>query len=89
MKIPPTDNFDFIAIIVESEQSKEVFRKDMHAYTETLTIKFRSGHKPYKWIYYPYYKGTGWGNKTETVLPLTPPPSTPTNPPSTPWNCDK
>ena len=89
LKIPPTDNFDFIAIIVESEQSKEVFRKDMHAYTETLTIKFRSGHKPYKWIYYPYYKGTGWGNKTETVLPLTPPPSTPTNPPSTPWNCDK
>ena len=70
LQIPPTENFKFIGIFVETENSKEIFRHDITEYKDTLNISFKSVLQPYKWIYYPYYNDKGWSDKTEFVLTM-------------------
>jgi hypothetical protein len=66
------DNYQFISIIFENEQSEPSYRIDLSnndIYKTTIEVSFKSFEKPYKWIYFPYDKNNGWiYEKIETIL---------------------
>jgi hypothetical protein len=66
------ENYQFISIIIENEQSESLYRIDLtnnDIYKSQIEISFKSFKKPYKWIYFPYDKNNGWiYDKIETIL---------------------
>jgi hypothetical protein len=66
------DNYQFVAVIIQDEENKDIYRIDISGgdiYKTQLDVSFTSKSEPYKWIYYPYDKINGWiYDKIETNL---------------------
>lgn len=66
------DNYKFVAIIIQDEENKDIYKIDLSdndIYKTQLDISFTSKLEPFKWIYYPYDKKDGWiYDKIETNL---------------------
>jgi hypothetical protein len=68
LNIPETRNFKFIYIGIESLSGEVLHRVDVNEYTPTLTVKFKSFDKPYKWVYWPVDSGGQWKTRMDILL---------------------
>lgn len=68
LDIPPTENFKFIYIGIESERGEVIYRQDLVEYASKISIKFKSFYKPFKWVFWPVLKNNEWGNRIDTLL---------------------
>lgn len=70
LNLPYIDMIDigFICVCVESENNTNLFRTDLTKYEKTLNIVFKTHLKPEKWIFWPSYKSSGWGEKKTFIL---------------------
>jgi hypothetical protein len=69
LQIPPTENFKFIYVGIESDSGKVLFRQDLTTYQPVVVAKFKTFHKPRMWVYWPVDKTTGeWVNRQDTNL---------------------
>lgn len=68
LDIPPTFDFKFIYVGIESTQGKVIFRQDLKEYTPRVTAKFKSADVPTKWVYWPVNSSGEWVNRVDTPL---------------------
>lgn len=68
LDIPPTSDFKFIYVGIESTQGKVIFRQDLKEYTPRVTAKFKSTDVPTKWVYWPVNSSGEWVNRVDTPL---------------------
>lgn len=68
LSIPPTENFKFIYIGIESDAGNVVFRRDLTAYVPTVTAKFKSFYVPVKWVYWPVNHADEWVDRRDSSL---------------------
>jgi hypothetical protein len=68
LNIPETRNFKFIYIGIESLSGEVLHRVDVNEYTPTLTVKFKSFDKPYKWVYWPVDSEGQWKTRMDILL---------------------
>lgn len=66
--LPPTENFKFIYVGVESESGKVLYRRDLTTYQPTLDISFKSYDAPKKWVFWPVDTAGQWMNRIDTNL---------------------
>jgi hypothetical protein len=69
LNIPPTEDFKFIYVGIESDSGKIIFRQDLTEYVPTVIAKFKSFYPPTKWVYWPVNKAGEWVNRKDTPLP--------------------
>jgi hypothetical protein len=66
------DNYQFVAIIIQDAENKEIYRIDLSGsdiYKTQVDVSFTSKNEPFRWVYYPYDKTNGWiYDKIETNL---------------------
>jgi hypothetical protein len=68
LKIPHTENFNFIYIGVEDVMGNVLYRKDVFDYEENLKIEFKSFDNPHKWVYWVNNKEGEWVNRKDFNL---------------------
>lgn len=68
LNIPPTSNFKFIYVGIESTGGRVLFRQDLKEYTAKVTAKFNSFDEPAKWVYWPVNTDGTWGNRIDNLL---------------------
>jgi hypothetical protein len=68
LKIPYTENFNFIYIAVEDENGNVLHRQDMLEYKETLNVTLKTTETLSKWVYWVNDKQGNWINRIDTKL---------------------
>jgi len=70
LTLPTIDTTDlqFICICIETAENTNLYRQDIFTFVKTLNITLKTHVKPAKWIFWPNYNTTGWGNKQEIPL---------------------
>ena len=68
LPIPPTENFSFIYVGIESQNGNIIFRKDLTEYEPVVHADFVSDLEPYKWVLWPVSKDGKWENRKDTML---------------------
>uniref|UniRef100_A0A6C0IHN9 Glycosyltransferase n=1 Tax=viral metagenome TaxID=1070528 RepID=A0A6C0IHN9_9ZZZZ len=70
LDIPQIDMTDmsFICVCIEDAHNVSLYRNDLTSYVSKLFVSIKSHLTPTKWIFWPHYKTTGWGDKQEFTL---------------------
>jgi hypothetical protein len=68
LNIPPTNDFKFIYIGIESESGEVLYRQDLYKYLPVLDIEFESVEIPHKWVYWPINLSGEWINREDILL---------------------
>jgi len=67
--IPIYKNIQFIYLGFKSNTDKEIYRIDItNNLQQKIEVSFKSYDNPYKYILWPYYVNSGWGEKTEIFI---------------------
>jgi hypothetical protein len=67
--IPQYTNLKFLYLGFQDTSEKELHRIDITDFTKTkIVAEFESSQKPFKYIWWPYYNETGWGEKVDIVI---------------------
>lgn len=70
LSLPVIDTTDlqFICICIENAENTNLFRQDLFTYVSILNVTLKTHTKPTKWIFWPNFKSSGWGNKQTFLL---------------------
>jgi hypothetical protein len=70
LTLPVIDISDlqFVCICIETAENTNLYRQDVYTYVSTLNVTLKTHTLPAKWIFWPNFKTTGWGNKQEFTL---------------------
>lgn len=63
-----TSDLQFICVCVEDEYNVNLYRNDLTTYISTLNVSLKTHITPFKWIFWPFFKSTGWGEKLMFIL---------------------
>lgn len=67
--IPEYENIQFLYLGFEDNLEKPLHRIDITDFTQKkIVAKFESFTEPYKYIWWPYYNATDWGEKVEIII---------------------
>uniref|UniRef100_A0A6C0KVS4 Glycosyltransferase 2-like domain-containing protein n=1 Tax=viral metagenome TaxID=1070528 RepID=A0A6C0KVS4_9ZZZZ len=67
--VPEYKNLKFLYLGFQDKSEKELHRIDITDFTkEKVVAKFESSVEPYKYIWWPYYNESGWGEKVDIIL---------------------
>jgi hypothetical protein len=58
----------FLYVSVDTVDHTSLCRHDLTTYVGTLDVKFKTHLTPHHWVFWPYYKSTGWGTKQDFDL---------------------
>ena len=62
-------NLKFLYLGFQDTSEKELHRIDITDFTKKkIVAEFESSQKPFKYIWWPYYNETGWGEKVDIVI---------------------
>lgn len=61
-------NIKFLYVSVDTIDHNSLCRHDLTTYVDTLTVKFNTYLTPHHWVFWPYYKSTGWGDRQDFDL---------------------
>jgi hypothetical protein len=64
-------NIQFLYVSVDTVDDTTLCRHDLTAYVDTLTVHFKTHLIPHHWVFWPYHKSSGWGDKHDFPLPTT------------------
>ena len=59
------ENIQFLYVSVDSADNQSLCRNDLKTYTEQLHVNFKTHLTPHHWVFWPYYKTTGWGENRQ------------------------
>jgi len=67
--IPEYKNLKFLYLGFQNKSGKELHRIDITDFSKKKVVaKFESSDEPYKYIWWPYYNDSGWGEKVDIIL---------------------
>lgn len=61
-------NIQFLCVSVDTVENTSLCRNDLIAYVGKLNMTFNTHLTPHHWVFWPYYKMTGWGDKQDFPL---------------------
>jgi len=68
-QVPEYENLQFLYLGFQDNSGKELYRFDITDFSKkTVSVNFESTTIPYKYIWWPYHNGSGWGQKTDIIL---------------------
>jgi len=68
-QVPEYENLQFLYLGFQDNSGKELYRFDIVDFSKkTINVNFESATIPYKYIWWPYHNGIGWGQKTDIIL---------------------
>ena len=70
LDIPPIDldDIQFLYVSVDTVDNVSLCRNDLTTNVGKLNLKFKTNLTPHHWVFWPYHKTTGWGNKQDFPL---------------------
>jgi hypothetical protein len=70
LTIPKIDmtEIQFICICIENTDNLSLYRTDITSYINQITTSFKTHSEPHHWVFWPYFKTTGWGDKQTFIL---------------------
>jgi hypothetical protein len=67
--VPEYENLQFLYLGFQDKSEKELYRFDIVDFSKKkVSAKFESATIPYKYIWWPYHNGSGWGQKVDIIL---------------------
>ena len=66
--VPQHENLQFMFFGLQDIDGAELYRKDLINFDKKLDISIELSSTPHKYIWWPYFKETGWGDKVEINL---------------------
>jgi len=72
LDIPHTDldDIQFLYVSVDTMDHTSLCRHDLTTNVGALHVKFKTHLTPHHWVFWPYYKSTGWGDKQDFGLDI-------------------
>lgn len=72
LDIPTIDmhGIQFIYVSIDTMENITLYRTDLITHVSKLNVTVKSHLLPHHWVFWPYYKTTGWGDKQDFSLPL-------------------
>jgi hypothetical protein len=61
-------DIQFLYVSVDTEDDFPLCRHDLREHVDKFTVTFKTRLIPHHWVFWPFYKTTGWGNKQEFML---------------------
>jgi hypothetical protein len=61
-------NIQFLYVSVDTVDDTTLCRHDLTSYVDTLTVHFKTHLIPHHWVFWPYHKSSGWGDKHDFPL---------------------
>jgi Glycosyltransferase (GlcNAc) len=68
-QVPEYESPQFLYLGFQDNSGKELYRLDITDFSKkTVTVNFESTFEPYKYIWWPYHNGSGWGKRIDVIL---------------------
>ena len=68
LDVPQHENIKFMFFGIHDIDDKQLYRQDIYNEEKHIQIKVELSKNPYKYIWWPFFKETGWGEKVEVIL---------------------